>query len=156
MVSNIGLTNISKFKKYVFNIHLHFHYVLKIIYLIVSQISQNWPWNQILDGQKYHSFDEEKLKMKAYNISWSFSSIQNKVFCRDWNDVFGWDDNYAGSNFWSSKVCEEGESRGANACRLTFDPTQFFSEINDHVTQTHFWSVFKLIENSILIQFEVM
>ena len=63
---------------------------------------------------------------------------------------------YAGSKFWSSKVCEEGESRGAYACRLTFDPTQFFSEINDHVTQTHFWSVFKLIENSILIQFELM
>ena len=37
-----------------------------------------------------------------------------------------------------------------------FWSTQFIFEINDHVTQTHFWSAFKLIENSILIQFEVL
>ena len=51
---------------------------------------------------------------------------------------------YAGSNFWSSKVCEGGESRGAYACRLTFDPSKFLIEINDHMSQffskTHFWS----------------
>ena len=28
-----------------------------------------------------------------------------------------------------------GESRGAYACRLTFDPPQFLFEIYDHVTQ---------------------
>ena len=61
-----------------------------------------------------------------------------------------------GSKFWSSKVCEGGESRGAYACQLNFDPPQFLTEINDHVTQTHFWSAFKLIENLILIQFELM
>ena len=48
-----------------------------------------------------------------------------------------------GSKFWSSKVCEGGESRGEYACRLNFDPPQFLFEINDHVTQTHFWSVFE-------------
>ena len=61
-----------------------------------------------------------------------------------------------GSNFWSSKVCEGGESREAYACRLTFGPPQFLFEIDDHVTQTHFWSAFKLIENSLLVQFELM
>ena len=40
-----------------------------------------------------------------------------------------------GSKFWSSKVCEWGESRGAYACQLTFDPPQFLFEISDHVTQ---------------------
>ena len=54
-----------------------------------------------------------------------------------------------GSKFWSSKVCEGGESREAYACKLNFGPPQFLFEINDHVTQTHFWSAFKLIENSI-------
>ena len=48
------------------------------------------------------------------------------------------------------------ESRGAYACQLNFDPPQFLFEINDHVTKTHFWSAFKLIENLILIQFELM
>ena len=38
-------------------------------------------------------------------------------------------------SFWSSKVCEGGESREAYACRLTFGPPQFLFEINDHVTQ---------------------
>ena len=61
-----------------------------------------------------------------------------------------------GYKFWSSKVCEGGESRGAYACRLNFDPPQFPFEINDYVTKTHFWSAFKLIENLILIQFELM
>ena len=61
-----------------------------------------------------------------------------------------------GSKFWSSKVCEGGESREAYACRLNFDPPQFLSEINDHVTKIHFWSAFKSIENLILIQFELM
>jgi len=54
-----------------------------------------------------------------------------------------------GSNFWSSKVCEGGESREAYACRLTFGPPQFLFEIDDHVTQTHFWSVFaKTLRNT--------
>ena len=56
--------------------------------------------------------------------------------------------NTRGSNFWSSKVCEGGESREAYACRLTFGPPQCLFEINDHVTETHFWLNFKLIENS--------
>ena len=43
-----------------------------------------------------------------------------------------------GSKFWSSKVCEGGESRKAYACRLNFGPPQFLFEINQHVTQTHF------------------
>ena len=62
-----------------------------------------------------------------------------------------------GSKFWSSKVCEGGESREAYECRLTFVPPQFLFEIYDHVTQfvqkptfdplsnwskTHFWSSF--------------
>ena len=51
--------------------------------------------------------------------------------------------NTRGSKFWSSKVCEGGESREAYACELNFDPLQFLFEINDHVTKTHFWSVFK-------------
>ena len=55
-----------------------------------------------------------------------------------------------------SKVCEGGESREAFACKLNFGPPQFLFEINDHVTQTHFWSTFKLIENSVLVQFEPM
>ena len=59
-----------------------------------------------------------------------------------------------GSKFWSSKVCEGGESREAYACKLNFDPPKFLYEINDHVTKTHFWSAFKPIENLILIQFE--
>ena len=59
-----------------------------------------------------------------------------------------------GSNFWSSKVCEGGESREAYACKPTFGPSQVLFKINDHVTQTYFWSTFKLIENSLLIQFE--
>ena len=29
-------------------------------------------------------------------------------------------------------------------------------EVNDHVTQTYFWSTFILIENSLLVQFELM
>ena len=61
-----------------------------------------------------------------------------------------------GSKFWSSKVCEGGESREAYACRLNFGPPQFLFEIKDHVTQTHFWSAFRLIENSLLVQFELM
>ena len=61
-----------------------------------------------------------------------------------------------GSKFWSSKVCEGGESREAYACRLNFDPPQFLFEINDHVTKTHFWSAFKPIENLILIQFGLL
>ena len=58
-----------------------------------------------------------------------------------------------GSNFWSSKVCEKGESRDAYTS-LLIHPN--FSEINDHVTQTHFWSALKLIENLLLVQFELM
>ena len=65
-----------------------------------------------------------------------------------------WGSCTRGSKFWSSKVCEGGESREAYACRLNFDPPQFLFEINDHVTKTHFWSAFKLIENLILIRFE--
>ena len=42
--------------------------------------------------------------------------------------------NTRGSKFWSSKVCEGGESREAYACRLNFDPPQFLFLINDHVT----------------------
>ena len=70
------------------------------------------------------------------------------------NDIFNIDTR--GSKFWSSKVCEGGESREAYACRLNFDPPQFLFEINDHVTKTHFWSAFKRIENLILIQFELI
>ena len=40
-----------------------------------------------------------------------------------------------GSKFWSSKVCEGGESCEAYACRLNFDPPEFHFKINDHVTQ---------------------
>ena len=40
-----------------------------------------------------------------------------------------------GSNFWSSKACEGGESREVYGCRLTFGPPKFLFEINDHVTQ---------------------
>ena len=40
-----------------------------------------------------------------------------------------------GSKFWSSKVCEGGESREAYACQLNFDPPEFLFEIKDHVTQ---------------------
>ena len=64
--------------------------------------------------------------------------------------------NTRGFKFWSSKVCEGGESCEAYSCRLNFDPPQFLSEINDHVTKTHFWSAFKQIKNLILIQFELI
>ena len=40
-----------------------------------------------------------------------------------------------GYNFWSTKVCEGGESREAYACRLIFDPPEFLFEINNQVTQ---------------------
>ena len=40
------------------------------------------------------------------------------------------------SKFWSSKVCEGGESREAYECKLNFGPLQFLFEINGHVTQT--------------------
>ena len=56
-------------------------------------------------------------------------------------------------NFWSSKVCEGGESR---VCKLTFGPPQFLFEIYDLGTQTYFWSTFKLIENSLSVQFELL
>ena len=42
-----------------------------------------------------------------------------------------------------------GESRGAYACRLTFDPPQFLIEIYDHVTQF-------VRKPPLLIQFELM
>ena len=43
-------------------------------------------------------------------------------------------------------VCEGGESREVYACKLTFGPPQFLFELNNHVTQTHFWS-----ENPLLV-----
>ena len=61
-----------------------------------------------------------------------------------------------GPTFGPVKYVKESESREAYACRLTFGPPQFLFEINDHVTQTYFWSAFKLIENSLLVQFELM
>ena len=59
----------------------------------------------------------------SYELRWN-SSHQNMTLL------------YGGSNFWSSKVCEGGESREAYACKLTFGPPQFLFEINDHVTKT--------------------
>ena len=38
----------------------------------------------------------------------------------------------------------------------TFGLAEFLFKINDHVTRTHFWSAFKLIKNSFLVQFEPM
>ena len=52
-----------------------------------------------------------------------------------------------GPTFGPVKYVKESESREAYACKLTFGPPQFLFEINDHVTQTYFWSAFKLFEN---------
>ena len=54
-----------------------------------------------------------------------------------------------GPTFDPVKYVKESESREAYACRLNFGPVQFLFEINDHVTKT-------LIENSLLVQFELM
>jgi len=61
-----------------------------------------------------------------------------------------------GPTFGPVKYVKESESREAYACRLTFGPPQFLFESNDHVTQMYFWSAFKLIENSLFVQFELM
>ena len=53
-----------------------------------------------------------------------------------------------GSKFWSSKVCEGGESREAYACQLNFDPTDFSSKLM--ITWLDFF------ENLILIRFQTV
>ena len=123
-------------------------------------------WNCIEVYESYFSKVQNKksdcLEQGKFFLGGKFLSLQVKVtlvtplkFFRA-TDRFLQVSSTRGSKFWSSKVCEGGESREAYACRLTFGPLKFLFEINDHVTKTHFWSAFKLIENSILIQFEVM
>ena len=88
-----------------------------------------------------------------FSVSILFSKPKNSSYTH-YGDA--WSLDYVGVQIWSSEVCEGGESREAYACKLIFGPPQFLFEINDHVTQTHFWSTSKLIENALLIQFEVM
>ena len=91
---------------------------------------------------------------------------------RKWPHAVERDKLYIPSKFHSNLPCSFGGEEGSTLkkrdlsakkvnvgspyLRGNFDPPQFQFEINDHVTKIHFWSAFKLIENLILIQFELM
>ena len=92
------------------------------------------------------------VHFRTFDCPLKFKSRQRFIYDKSTGKMI-FKESTRGSKFWSSKVYEGGESREAYAFRLNFGPPQFLFERNDHVTKIHFWSAFKLIENSILVHF---
>ena len=104
-------------------------------------------------------------KARAQELRNKCEDIHNGE-CLNWDLIYcpaGWETGLCpgannikvatrGSKFWSSKVCEGGESREAYACRLNFDPNKFLfdcsnwikNEFSNNSWSRDWWTVRKL------------